>query len=298
MSSAPTDSAAAGRAAGGQGEAKRGKVVVAWSAHGSVGRSSIVAALAVEIAKRNHSVLIIDADTYAPSQVQLFGFDQNFSGISAAVRANVQGRLDVESFERLLLEFELQKVSLRLLAGLTMVDRWPEIGFEKMRSLIEFAKARFDFVFVDIAASIEPNLVDTKMQSERNSAAIGALASADHILAICQADVVGINRFVWATHALRELRLEANIHVLVNKLNQSALGRRAAGEVASTLKTLAEVEVATFIDDDAALFAKALAEGLPVTLVGRNSSAKQALTSFALANLLEVRAKGSVAKLG
>lgn len=273
-------------------------MVVAWSAHGSVGRSAIVATLAVELAKRNKTVLIIDADTYAPSQVQLFGFDQNFSGIGAAVRAQDQGRLDGDALERLLLEFELQKVSLRLLAGLTMVDRWPEIGFERIRNLIEFAKTRFDFVFVDIAAGLESNVVDLKMQSERNATAIGALSTADHVLAICQADVVGINRFVWATQSLRELGLEASILVLVNKLNQTALGRRGAAEIAATLKTLAEVEVAAFIEDDPALFAKALAEGLPVSLVGRNSSAKQALSSFALANLLEVRAKGSVAKLG
>ena len=275
-----------------------GQVVVAWSAHGSVGRSAIIASLACEVAKRNKAVLIIDADTFAPAQVQLFGFDHNFSGISAAVRANEQGRLNDDALDKLLLEFEMQKVSLRLVAGLTMVDRWPEIGFERIRALIDFAKTRFDFVFVDIASGIESNLLDHKLQSERNATSIGALASADHIIAICQADVVGINRFVWAVAALRELALDASMHVLVNRLNQSALGRRATGEIASTLKGLAEVEVAAFIEDDNTLFAKSLADGVPVSLVGRNSSAKQSLSSFALNNLLEMRAKGSVAKLG
>lgn len=230
--------------------------------------------------------------------VQSFGFDQNYAGLSAAMRALDQGRLNDETFERLLLDFELQKLSIKLLAGLTMVDRWPEIGFEKMRELIDLARSKFDFVLVDIAASIETRVVDTRMQSERNSAALGALSLADHVVAICQADVIGINRCVWAMHSLRALDLEADIRVLVNRLNQNAGGRRVAAEVANSLKTLAEVEVAGFIDEDSVAFSKALVEGVPMPLVGRNSSAKQAIRTFTLTHLLAMRSKGSVAKLG
>lgn len=270
--------------------------MVGWSAHGSVGRTSLLAAIACELAKQGKTVLIIDADTYAPCMVQNFGFDQNFAGLSTAMRALDQGRLNDEAFDRLLLDYELQKVSIKLLAGLTMVDRWPEIGFEKMRELIDFARSKFDFVLADIAASIETKVVDTRMQSERNSAALGALSIADQVIAICQADVIGINRFVWAMHSLRALGLEADIRVLVNRLNQSSGGRRVAAEVANSLKTLAEVEVDGFIEEDASVFAKALADGLPMPLVGRNSSAKQAIRTFTLTHLLAMQ--GSVAKLG
>ncbi|MEN9749912.1 MAG: hypothetical protein RL149_990 [Actinomycetota bacterium] len=275
-----------------------GKVVVVWSAHGSVGRTSLLASVACELAKQGKSVLIIDADTHAPSMVQTFGFDQNFAGLSAAMRALDQGRLADETFDRLLLDFELQKLSIKLLAGLTIVDRWPEIGFEKIRELIDLARSKFDFVLIDIAAGIETKVVDARMQSERNAAALGALSKANQIIAICQADVVGINRFVWAMHSLRALGLEADIRVLVNRLNQSTGGRRVAAEVASSLKTLAEVEVDGFIEEDILAFGKALADGVPMPLVGRNSSAKQAIRTFALTHLLAMRSKGSVAKLG
>ena len=277
-----------------------GKVVVFWSAAGSPGRTALAAAFACELSKTGRRVLVIDADTYAPSMIQHFGFDQNYSGLSAAVRAADQARLDDATFERLLLTFEIQKHSVQLLAGLTMVNRWPEIGFERIRALADFAKARFDFVVIDIASNIETGVVDGSLLSERNSTAIGALSIADQVVAVAAADLVSLNRFIWAWQSLRELKLNAAFKVLVNRLNQSALGKKAAAEISTSIRTLAEVEVDGFIDEDHALFARALAEGHPVALVGRNSPAKQAIANYAQSWLLEMPSKPNrrLAKLG
>ena len=71
-----------------------GQVITVWSAAGSPGRSSLVAAFACELAKTGKRTLVIDADVHAPSLIQLFGFDQNYSGLSAAIRMQAQGTLD------------------------------------------------------------------------------------------------------------------------------------------------------------------------------------------------------------
>ena len=277
-----------------------GKVVAVWSASGSVGRTALVASMACEVAKLQKSVLLIDADVYAPSLIQHFGFDQNYSGLSACIRFIDQGRLDDEGFNRLLLDFQLPKQNLKLLAGLTMVNRWPEIGFERIRELLEFAAKRFDFVFVDVATNLEADVVDSQLLSARNSTTLGVLAAANQVIAVCAADVIGINRFVWAMQSLRELKLSASIHVLVNRLNQSTLGRKAAADIATSIRTLAECQVDAFVDEDTALFGRALAEGVPAALIGRNSSAKQQIAKFALSQLLELPSKSNrrVAKLG
>jgi MinD-like ATPase involved in chromosome partitioning or flagellar assembly len=277
-----------------------GQIVTVWSAAGSPGRSSLVAAFACELAKTNKRILVIDADVHAPSLIQLFGFDQNYSGLSAAIRMLGQGTLDRDSFEQLLLEFEMPKQRIKLLAGLTMVNRWPEIGFENMRELLTFARGLFDFVVVDVSSSLETSLVDSRMMSERNSATLAALSVADHVVAVTAADVVGLNRFIWASAQLRELKLGAKVHVLVNRLNQDVLGRRASAEVAQTIRQFAEFEVAAFIEEDAGLFSRALREGVPINLVGRNSGSKQSVAKFVLSNLLNSPSKSSrrVAKLG
>lgn len=277
-----------------------GQIVAVWSAAGSAGRSSLAAAFACELAKANRSVLVIDADVHAPSLIQLFGFDQNYSGISAAIRMLGQGTLDRAALEELLLEFEMPKHRLKLLAGLTMVNRWPEIGFENMRQLLWLARGLFDFVLVDVASSLETSLVDARMLSERNSATLAALSAADHLVAVTTADVVGLNRFVWASGQLRDLKLAATLHVVVNRLNQDALGKKAAAEVAQTIRQFAEHEVAAFIEEDARLFARALRDGVPISLVGKNSSAKQAVQQFVLSRLLNLPSKSRrrVDKLG
>jgi len=281
-------------------QARAGKTIAVWSAAGSVGRSSLVAAFACELAKTGQKVLVIDADVHAPSLIQLFGFDQNYSGISSAIRLLGQGALDQQSFEQLLLDFEMPKHRVKLLAGLTMVNRWPDIGFESLRELLAFAREQFDFVLVDVSHSLETALVDSRLLSERNSATLAALSMADEVVAVTTGDVVGLNRFIWSSAQLRELKLEAKLHVVVNRLNQSALGKKASAEVAETIRKFVDLEIAAFIEEDSTLFATALRNGLPISLVGRNSSAKQAVAQFVLARLMNLPSKSSrrVAKLG
>ena len=277
-----------------------GQVVTVWSAAGSPGRSCLVAAFACELAKTGKRILVIDADVHAPSLIQVFGFDQNYSGLSAAIRMQLQGTLDSEAFEQLLLDFEMPRQRLKLLAGLTMVNRWPEIGFENLRDLLNFARGLFDFVLVDVGSSLETSLVDSRMMSERNSATLAALSVADHVVAVTTADVIGLNRFIWASGQLRELKLEGKLHIIVNRLNQDVLGKKASGEVAQTIRQFVEHEVAIFIEEDAGLFARALRDGVPINLVGKNSSVKQAVAQFVLSNLLNSPSKSRrrVAKLG
>ncbi len=277
-----------------------GQVVVAWSAAGSTGRSSLLAAFACELAKAGQRVLVIDADVHAPSMVQIFGFDQNYSGLSAAIRMQNQGQLDRVAFEQLLLDFEMPKHRLRLLAGITMVNRWPEIGFESLRTLIQFAREQFDFVLVDVGSSLETSVVDARLLSERNAATLAALSVANHVVAITTADVVGLNRFIWASSNLRELKLDAKIHVVINRFNQDAFGRKAVAEVSDAIARFAEYEISVFIEEDCGHFGRALREGVPVAMVGKNSAAKQAVAQFALSRLLNLPSKSSrrLAKLG
>lgn len=277
-----------------------GQVVVAWSAAGSTGRSSLLASIACELAKANQRVLVIDADTHAPSMIQIFGFDQNYSGLSAAIRMQSHGQLDQTAFEQLLLDFEMPKHRLKLLAGLTMVNRWPEIGFESLRALIQFARTQFDFVLIDVGASLETSVVDSRLLSERNSATLAALSVANHVISITTADVIGLNRFIWASANLRALKLDAQTHVVVNRLNQDVLGRKAVAEVSEAIARFAEHETSVFIEEDCNLFARSLREGVPVALVGKNSASKQAVAQFALGRLLNLPSKSSrrLAKLG
>lgn len=278
----------------------KAKIVAVWSGSGSVGRSSIAAAVGCELARSSKRVLLIDADVYAPSLVQIFGFDQNVSGLSSAIRLQNQGHLDQKTLGNLLLDYEFEKFSLQILAGLTMVNRWPQLGFDSVRALLLFCQHEFDFIVIDLSSSIETSLVDRQSLTERNSATLAALSVADHVLVVTNCDVVSLNRFFWASTALKDLAIDGQLHVIANRLGHPATGKGSAAELAQSIRNFAELPVAAFFDDDPGLFGRALAEGVPITEVRKNSSVKQALRQLVYAQLLELpsNSRRRVAKLG
>lgn len=276
------------------------KVVAVWSAAGSTGRSSIAAAIACELAKHSKRVLLIDCDVVAPAQLQVFGFDQHHSGINAAVRLQNQGQLDWQALSNLLLDFDFEKARLQLLPGLSMVNRWQQLSFESIRQLIAFCRQGFDFVVLDLASSLEAKVIHLESQVERNGATLAALAEADHLVAITNSDVVSLNRFIWAVDQLKDLKLESKLHVVANRVDHSAVGRATTAEIAQTIHNFVALPVAVFLSNDDQLFGRAIAEGVPITQVRKNSSVKQALRQFVLSELLELpsNSRRHVAKLG
>jgi MinD-like ATPase involved in chromosome partitioning or flagellar assembly len=281
-------------------QSNKANVVAVWSGAGSVGRSAIAAAIACELTRCGKRVLIIDADVYAPSLVQIFGFDQTITGLSSAIRLQNQSHLDQKAFANLLLDYEFDNHSLKILAGLSMVNGWPQLSFDAVRTLLTFCQTQFDFIVLDLASAIETSLVDRATLTERNSATLASLSMADHILAITNCDVVSLNRFFWASTALKDLRLNGRVHVIANRLGHPATGKCPPAEIAQTIRNFAELPIAAFIDDDPSLFGRSVAEGLPISEVRKNSSVKQAIRQFVFGQLLELpsNSRRHVAKLG
>jgi len=58
-----------------EGTAQARKVITIASGKGGVGKSTVTANLAVELAKMGHTVGVLDADIYGPSQPKLFGVE-------------------------------------------------------------------------------------------------------------------------------------------------------------------------------------------------------------------------------
>ena len=72
-----------------------------WGPHGAPGRSTVVASLAHGLAASGGAILV-DADVEAPSLVQLLGMPEDSSALAGAARLATHGRLDAESFQRVL----------------------------------------------------------------------------------------------------------------------------------------------------------------------------------------------------
>ena len=263
---------------------QKARVIGVWSPHGSPGRTTIAASIAVELAKSGNRVLAIDADSYAPSLQFQFGVDQNHSGIAAVSRAAIQERLTESELNRLALDFEFGKINLKLITGLSMPDRWQEVGFDGIRLIIEEAAKHFDVIVLDVAPPLEQQVMHELSLVQRNSMTIAALQIATHIVAICGADVTDVHRFVWEYQQLKSLELDGELHVLVNQLRQQH-GRSSDKQIAETIHRLTGCQVSEFLSHDQALADRAKAEGVPLVLAGRNSSIRAELSKFVLTRL-------------
>ena len=229
-------------------------------------------------------MLAIDADSYAPSLQFQFGVDQNHSGIAAVSRAAIQERLTESELNRLALDFEFGKINLKLITGLSMPDRWQEVGFDGIRLIIAEAAKHFDVIVLDLAPPLEQQVIHELSLVQRNSMTISALKIATHVVAICGAEVTDVHRFVWDYQQLKSLELEGELCLLVNQLRQQH-GRSSAKQIAETIHRLTGCQVTEFLSHDQALADRAKAEGVPLVLAGRNSSIRAGLSKFVLTRL-------------
>ena len=79
----------------------RGRIVLVWGPHCAPGRSTVAASLAYGLAASGGAILV-DADVEAPSLVQILGMPEDSSALAGAARLATHGRLDAESFQRVL----------------------------------------------------------------------------------------------------------------------------------------------------------------------------------------------------
>lgn len=264
---------------------QKARVIAVWSPAGAPGRTTIAASIAAELAKLGNSTLVVDADCYSPSIEFQFGIEQSHAGIAAIARAARQDRLDIESFKQMAVDFVFGKIQLKLITGLSMPDRWQEVGSDGINAIVDFAQQNFDCVVIDLASPLEASVIHERSLVQRNSMTISALRLATHIVAVCGADANGVHRFVWDYQQLKSLELPGELKVLVNGLRTATLGRSAAKQIGDTVHRLSGCQVDQFIDFDQAAADRAKLDGVPLVLAGRNSSARAGLSNFVLTKL-------------
>lgn len=257
----------------------KAQVIAVWSAPGSPGRTTITASIAVEKAKSGARVLVIDADSYAPSIEFQFGIEQAQSGIASTARMAIQEKLTEQQFEKQCVDFYFGKLQIKVLTGLSMPDRWQEVGFDGINAITEFSCQYFDCIIFDIAPPLSADLINQHSLVQRNSMTIAALQSATNIVAVCGARPLDVHRFVWDYQQLRELKLKAKLSVLVNQVESNSR------QIEQTINRLTGCQVEAFIDHEPNVAKRAMQEGVPINLASRNSSFRTQIAKYVLTKL-------------
>ncbi len=265
------------------GDAARshGRVVTVWGPAGSPGRTSVAVALADEASRLATSVLLVDADTWAPSVPVVLGLVDDGPGLASACRRALAGTLEVAALAGLAREV---RPGLLVLPGIPRAGRWTEVRASALSEVLAVARDLVDLVVVDVGAPLESDeeLVFDTAAPRRNAAALVALEEADLVITVGSADPLGLVRLVAGVSELHDAVRGADVRVLVTRLRDSALGRRSVPAVVEALHRHAGVESPWTVPDDRAAYDAALRDGRTLAEAAPASPARHALRGVAV----------------
>lgn len=261
-------------------KAKAPRQIIAFcGAAGSVGKTSVSINVAFELATAGHKVVLLDLDLRAPSLLATLNQDSVTAGLSGVFRLVDQGRFVATDLERLLMVLNFDGVRISILPGLGLpmiATKWATKLHVLVQEVIDAVDA--DYIVLDLPElAAAPEVVMT------------ALRLADLSFAICSADPIGVQRYLWLQTQLQKLELKIEPQVIVNRVRDSVLGSNAKRQLADTFERIAKTEVVAFVPDDPAVFDLCLRDGLPLQLVKKASPARHAISMFVRQGILGQR---------
>jgi len=252
------------------------RTVCVWGPSGA-GKSTLALNLTTELALLEKRVLLIDADSEAPALALMLGITDSPPGLTAALRLVSSDRLDQVQWERITERVEFERTGFDFLAGLSSPRRWPELRAASLEALLAWVENRYDFVVIDLSAGLDSQLIDSEKLQPRHEVTNFAVAHSQLTLAVCAADVVGVNRFLWAVRQLRP----NGYTTIANRVRSQALGSNPNRQLADTLHHFAGISPHTFLPEDSACDASLLA-AKPLALQAKSSKLREALRLLAI----------------
>ncbi|WP_454852890.1 hypothetical protein [Promicromonospora soli] len=282
---------------------RSGTIIAVWGPAGSPGRTTTAIELAAALAgigataqrrsgllrrprpvPRPHAdtVLLADADTYASSVTSRLGLLDDAPGLAAAARAAGQGVLDVVTLAR---HSPVVLPAVRVLTGITRASRWPELPATSLDMVFQRCRELASWTVVDCGPVLEADellMYDTRAP-QRNGATLSALQAADVVVVVGGADPVGLQRLVRGMEDLRDaaVPVPAARLVVVNRVRDAAVGRRAESQVRDALARYAGVDDVHLVPDDPAGLDTALLAGRVLAECAPGSPARAAFVGLA-----------------
>ena len=265
-------------AASSAGDERGGRIVLVWGPHGAPGRSTVAASLAHGLAACGGAILV-DADVEAPSLVQLLGMPEDSSALAGAARLATHGRLDAESFRRILAPVGDE---LFLLGGLGRSGRWRELPPASMTEVWAQCRRAAAWTVVDVAGGpADDDVDDFTLEPGRGAVTADLVSHADVILVVGGADPVGVRRLL---QLLDEMGASMNpagrVEVVINRVRASAAGPSPQQALREALARFGGLEDIVLLPDDAATADACLLQGCTVLEQAPASALGKALSAL------------------
>jgi MinD-like ATPase involved in chromosome partitioning or flagellar assembly len=275
----------------GQPSTPKGRCIAVWGPKGAPGRTTLAIELAAELAASEPETMLIDADPYGGDILQFLGVLDELPTVVWASRMAAKEELDAAR-----LALDLRRAGSNgpiRMPGLARAELWAEVSDFGWRRLLEVARASYAFTVCDVGFCLEPERVAYALPGEgRNMMARTTIAEADHVVAVCRADAVGIKSFLWAFDDLCELVDKEDVSVVANRVKASE--QREIGELIR--RHLGKRAIA-YVPDRPGEFERAAASGTPIKHGERASDVTSAIRVLAAALGGRISARGVLARL-
>src|SRR5690625_729645 len=204
---------------------RRGQLTAVWGPIGSPGVTTLAVNMAVESALRGHRTLLIDADTYGAAVAVHMGLLEDAAAIAQACRAIEHRGITTEELADYAQSISIQGASLDVITGLTRSERWPQLRAAAWNQLLEIARDGWEHIIVDCGFGLEEDeeLSFDIPAPQRNATTLGAVTSADTIVAVGTGDPVGFVRFMKGLEQLAESTSSPVVPV-INKVTSMTSG--------------------------------------------------------------------------
>lgn len=230
-------------------------LISVWGINGSPGRTSIAINLSFSLANKYSPTLLIDLDAIAPSVAASLGIVSEVPGISSVIHDALKGRLNIQSFEKNVIEIDS---GLHVLTGITNPKRWPELRTEGLIQVLKQASQIYPNIVCDLSAvlpeTLDPNLNNLDI-FRRFDHIPKVLELSTQVIFVLSANPLALIRSSESLEALREIYKRDPL-VVLNKVNDFNLGAKYESTVEAILGRWTDPKQILRIADRPELFAE------------------------------------------
>lgn len=242
-------------------EEKDGKTIVALSAKGGAGTSSICANVAAAISQRSPESTVVVVDMVLPlgSIASIVGYKDALDIVEVSQKSSNES--SVLFFQQNLPE--IKEWGFRLLAGASNPDQSAELDVKRIPVIIDTLKRSFDYVLVDLGRSL-------------SRISLPIILSADQILMVMGMDsaTADLTEKIW-THFRSQGVVKRQVYPLINR----SVGHEGMSK--SELETLLDIDITNAIPFTNANFSLANNHHLPYMTKFPDDSATLAMIQAA-----------------
>ena len=244
-------------------------LISVWGINGSPGRTVTAINVAFSLANKNSPTLLIDLDAVAPSVAASLGIVSEVPGISSVIHDALKGRLNIQSFEKNVIEVNS---GLNVLTGITNPKRWPELRTEGLIQVLKHASQIYPNIVCDLSAVL-PETLDANLNNldifRRFDHIPKVLELSSKVIFVVSANPLALIRSSESLEALSEIYKQEPL-VILNKVNEFNLGTKYESTVEAILGRWTNPEQIQRIPDRPELFAESWLKAESVLNLGDN----------------------------